>query len=341
MNPTNHPYTAEDLMRYARGEMTPAEQHALEMAALDDPFLSDALEGYLAHTPDEETMLTLRTSVKSLHPNSNQATGKIWIMRSLSVAAALAVLCFAGYVALRSENADQDNAPKIQLAENTKTDRSIETDSLSQVNLPKTTKEIKSTQPIKTTEKISGNQNQLIESKPDEAVAFSAPIMVEDLRESPKETSIQEADLTIQSQTTAADATKFINNSIAAKDEENKKAESVQVTTASIATKKSRVLSTTSVSAKQVQEYGEHTDEQQFQAYLAKQPNRICAGTNGDAWHGVIVLSFTVNRKSRPTEIRVESASDAACVEASKDILDRGPDWDKSIKGRRTVRISW
>lgn len=34
-----------DIERYVRGEMTPAEMHALEKKALSDPFLADALEG--------------------------------------------------------------------------------------------------------------------------------------------------------------------------------------------------------------------------------------------------------------------------------------------------------
>ncbi len=39
-------YTAEDIKRYITGEMPPAEMHAIEMAALDDPLLAEAMEGY-------------------------------------------------------------------------------------------------------------------------------------------------------------------------------------------------------------------------------------------------------------------------------------------------------
>lgn len=39
-------YTAEDIKRYITGGMSPAEMHAIEMAALDDPFLAEAMEGY-------------------------------------------------------------------------------------------------------------------------------------------------------------------------------------------------------------------------------------------------------------------------------------------------------
>jgi len=39
-------YTFEDIQRYLQGKMSAAEMHALEKTALQDPFLSDAIEGY-------------------------------------------------------------------------------------------------------------------------------------------------------------------------------------------------------------------------------------------------------------------------------------------------------
>lgn len=46
-SPQHINYTAADIQRYHAGEMTAQERHALEKAALDDPFLADALEGYV------------------------------------------------------------------------------------------------------------------------------------------------------------------------------------------------------------------------------------------------------------------------------------------------------
>lgn len=39
-------YTQADIERYLQGKMTNAEMHAIEKAALQDPFLADAIEGY-------------------------------------------------------------------------------------------------------------------------------------------------------------------------------------------------------------------------------------------------------------------------------------------------------
>lgn len=41
----NKNYSAEELRAYISGQMPPAEMHALEKAALDDPFLEEAIEG--------------------------------------------------------------------------------------------------------------------------------------------------------------------------------------------------------------------------------------------------------------------------------------------------------
>ncbi len=39
-------FTAADIEKYHKGLLSAKERHDLEKAALDDPFLADALEGY-------------------------------------------------------------------------------------------------------------------------------------------------------------------------------------------------------------------------------------------------------------------------------------------------------
>ena len=50
----------KDIQRYLRGEMSAAEQHALEKAALSDPFLAEALEG-LSNLTEAELAEDLET----------------------------------------------------------------------------------------------------------------------------------------------------------------------------------------------------------------------------------------------------------------------------------------
>jgi hypothetical protein len=69
-------FSAEDIARYWEGNMSAQEMHALEAAAMDDPFLADALEGYNAVQPatipaDVEELrarLTARTHDKKTVP---------------------------------------------------------------------------------------------------------------------------------------------------------------------------------------------------------------------------------------------------------------------------------
>lgn len=50
-------FTAADIERYHRGLLSAAEMHALEKAALEDPFLADALDGYAEPAVEVETDL--------------------------------------------------------------------------------------------------------------------------------------------------------------------------------------------------------------------------------------------------------------------------------------------
>ncbi|MBX2899720.1 MAG: TonB family protein [Cyclobacteriaceae bacterium] len=62
-----------DILRYLRGEMTAAEQHALEKAALSDPLLAEALEG-LAQLPVAE----LQSDLNELSTELENETEHIW-----------------------------------------------------------------------------------------------------------------------------------------------------------------------------------------------------------------------------------------------------------------------
>ena len=46
-NPDKHitPWSAPDVQKYLKGELSAREMHQLEKAALEDPFLADAIEG--------------------------------------------------------------------------------------------------------------------------------------------------------------------------------------------------------------------------------------------------------------------------------------------------------
>ncbi len=93
----NKDYSAADIERYHKGRMAPDEAHALERAALDDPFLSDAIDGYV-HTP------TPAADIALLKNRLKNRSGKVITMPEkgfqnwLRVAAFVVLLAGAGWL---------------------------------------------------------------------------------------------------------------------------------------------------------------------------------------------------------------------------------------------------
>lgn len=63
-SPENNLFSSADIERYHSGQMPAEERHALEKAALDDPFLADALEGYAYTTTASEDLLRLKARLQ-------------------------------------------------------------------------------------------------------------------------------------------------------------------------------------------------------------------------------------------------------------------------------------
>lgn len=111
----------EDFERYHSGKMTEGEMHALEKAALDDPFLEDALEGYaFTKTP----VADIDQLKEKLWPENDVKTPVIWYKRKavsqLMKVAAILIL-FGGIGWAIFNNADQKNEKAVsneQLANN-------------------------------------------------------------------------------------------------------------------------------------------------------------------------------------------------------------------------------
>ncbi len=58
-------YTAKDIEKYLSGNLSPMQMHAMEKAALDDPLLAEAMEGYEAVKGNrwDEQLVALRTAI--------------------------------------------------------------------------------------------------------------------------------------------------------------------------------------------------------------------------------------------------------------------------------------
>lgn len=88
-------YDPDFIRRYHQGTLSPQERHALEKAALEDPFLADALEGYAAVATTDADMTDLREKLQSRVQGAKivRMTRRISWLR---IAAVLLVMAGAG-----------------------------------------------------------------------------------------------------------------------------------------------------------------------------------------------------------------------------------------------------
>lgn len=114
-------YTAKDIDRYHQGGMTAAEMYQLEKAALDDPMLADALEGYrFSKAPDaERTNLQNRLQQRIEGENKEQRT--FWMQPWMRVAALFLLIAGAGWLVIETfstrENDMATRTPALQKEE--------------------------------------------------------------------------------------------------------------------------------------------------------------------------------------------------------------------------------
>jgi len=64
-------FSAADIEKYRKGQLSPAQMHALEKAAMDDPFLADAMEGFGVGKP-EPGVGSQEDNIKELHERLRQ-----------------------------------------------------------------------------------------------------------------------------------------------------------------------------------------------------------------------------------------------------------------------------
>lgn len=125
-NNHSNQYSAAGIERYRRGELSAAEMHAMEKAALDDPFLADAMEGYTARNQaaqsvqDDLATLQQRLAARIAEKEKTPAIPFLWWK------AAAIVIVLVGAAWLYRSFTAKSTAPTI--AGNTATRKAPESD---------------------------------------------------------------------------------------------------------------------------------------------------------------------------------------------------------------------
>jgi hypothetical protein len=109
----NHinPYSASDIEKYLKGELSAREMHDLETAALDDAFLADALEGLALHPSNADDLSDLHQRLTARVDQKARRSGARLIRRRIYIAAACLLLLGIGF-AFYYSSPDHKGSPK-------------------------------------------------------------------------------------------------------------------------------------------------------------------------------------------------------------------------------------
>lgn len=121
-NKINTIYTAENIEQYFSGKLLPEEMHAMEKAALDDPFLSEAMEGYVAmqQQPWQKQLHEAREKIVAKENNKNALPVIVSLKWWKATAAILIITGGIGmaYFFTRSSSVNNENTAIVTLQKN-------------------------------------------------------------------------------------------------------------------------------------------------------------------------------------------------------------------------------
>ncbi|HEU4472482.1 MAG TPA: hypothetical protein VFR58_15420, partial [Flavisolibacter sp.] len=105
----NKVFTAQDIERYHTGKMTPQERHALEKAALDDPFLADAVEGYVHTATPASDLQQIRQRLDQQQESKKAPIVPLYRRTWLKAAAVVLFVALGSWFAYNSFYSQQDD----------------------------------------------------------------------------------------------------------------------------------------------------------------------------------------------------------------------------------------
>src|SRR5580693_2213047 len=85
-NKNNIHYSASDIEKYRKGELSAGEMHDLEQAALDDPFLADAIDGLSQHPASQQDLTDLRDRLNKKVTEDNRRGVTLLLRRRITLA---------------------------------------------------------------------------------------------------------------------------------------------------------------------------------------------------------------------------------------------------------------
>jgi TonB family protein len=368
----NKQYNAKDIERYHKGQMTAAEMHAIEKAALNDPFLADALEGYTFTSSPQADLEEIRKRLAE--KSENRKIIPLYSRTWFRVAAAVMVLGVAGWLiysgSQQEKNPFADTVARKVLNKDsqdvaTATDKKPEANDSTflhkEIQLSPQNDVVVDAGPPKKTDKritppgITGNANEYREviaersvndtaSRRDQLNPQAAPnASMKDVSLQPstrraffendsQNTSDKNAKSTIAGSVKVNDTLKNFNVTMKPTGETVS-----EVVVTSSGQKKSRTDRYANVVVDTLEPAGGWVKYDDYVANNIRVPEDV----RQKEISGVVQLSFDVDKNGLATNIKVEKSLCEECDQEAIRLLKEGPKWNKkkNKKGKLTVRF--
>lgn len=340
-------FNYDDIARYHSGEMSAAEMHFLEKAALNDPMLMDAMDGYLKVAVDQKEIVELKTKIIKVEKPSGLFFNR-QLFYTLSLAASLLVVVFVGYQFLQKQKEDKVSiAGEIRKEKPTpKTKNPSEQNNVvikdnsntlvkKEDTQPRFKSVIKSNQEALTTEQnvaladiqpIENSSNATTEQiKTDVAVAST----VKEQQESETKSLYQAETISFSS------ATDDVKDNV--KDEVNVKA--VAVTHAQMPAARNEKFTSKKGNEIAVKSQSMPVNGwAAFQQYV-NENRKTQFDLSGNSIKGKVSLNFNISKKGKPQSIKIISALFESCDNEALRLIKEGPLWNKLDDKKVEVEI--
>jgi len=362
MKENNKKYSAIDFARYHSGEMLPDEMHALEKAALEDPFIADALDGYINSKNAEKELDEIRMRL-----DEKTKRQKVFSINSLSSGAwwkiAAMFILFAGagyffYATNSKKEASLGVKDNVLQKQNPATLSPATDDSLATRDniafekappgknensthiLPTPTAEVTETLARRKTlpEQIRAEKESSITMNSDKAISlkviakdsgkisFFDPLDTAALVAASPAISKRNNDITREMNKQNATLNEVVVTGYGAQKKKS-------ITEAKLEGKVSGVKITTSAPYPK-------DGKEKFNQYINDNAVPVFDST-GERITANILLSFTLNKKCKPAHIKVLESSCEVCDKEAIRLLKNGPPWIGKRGDSGTVRIKF
>jgi len=312
MEPVNKiKYDGAYLERYRNGALSAKEAHALEKASLEDPLLSEALEGFHQSNRSSKPELQFLKEWVNERVDENQAAIRLMPKNSsyaplLQVAAVFLLLIGAAWIAYIFWVAPTQPT----LADN----RTTNTHTITSATLPDTALPV----PTQTTTTTSSQSSEnLIPTALPTAPSIPEP---KPLVQAAAEPVQKEAELPLS----VSDAvTESVPKEIVvtpSPERENARA----------AIKQQLLVKDAAATDAPAPLGGWNA----YEDYLERNREAAPTASNTNA-NPVVVLSFAIGNDGRPTDIKVERSAGTFYDEKATDLLKKGPGWLPGLNGKR------